>query len=533
MTVGVIFLLFVTGFSTRAFNLQIARGANLADVSRNNTLDRSVLFASRGVLYDRTGTELAWNVASVVGTSSPLTLGASTTKKIVPPSYALRKYTDLSGFSHLLGFVRYPKTDAGGAWWQEVYTGVSGVEQEQDARLSGTNGSALTETNAHGHVQQSNMVSPAIDGTNVTLSIDASVQHELYKALVEHAKSQGFKGGAGIIMDVHTGELLALTSFPEYDTQAFTDGDAKVIAETSNDPTKPFLNRAIAGLYAPGSIVKPIFAAAALHEHLISPEKEILSTGAITIPNPYDEKKPSVFHDWTVHGLIDMRTAIAVSSDEYFYTIGGGYRDQKGLGIVRIEDYARRFGLGTTTGIAFTGERRGVIPSPEWKAQVFPADRDWRLGDTYHTAIGQYGFQITPIQAAVFATAIANGGSLLTPQIIASSTSQARSIDISDADLQVVREGMRLAVTTTRKDGTVGVLNIPGIELAAKTGTAQIGSRNQWVNSWTIGFWPASHPRYAFAVVLEAAPSSETAGIAHGLKTFFEWLVTNKAEYLN
>ncbi len=228
-----------------------------------------------------------------------------------------------------------------------------------------------------------------------------------------------------------------------------------------------------------------------------------------------------------------MRTSLAVSSDEYFYTIGGGYHDQVGLGIARIEDYARRFGLGTTTGIALSGEKSGLIPSPLWKAVTFPHDPDWRLGDTYHTAIGQYGFQITPIQAVRFAAAIANGGKLLVPQFIASSTPQFTPVDISDVDLEVVREGMRLAVTSPRKDATVNVLNIPGIEIAGKTGTAQIGTHNQWVNSWSIGFWPASHPRYAYAVVLEQAPASERAGAAPGLAPFFTWLVANHPEYVN
>ena len=293
------------------------------------------------------------------------------------------------------------------------------------------------------------------------------------------------------------------------------------------------LDRAVSGLYAPGSIMKTIFAAAALNEHLISPEKQIDSVGEISIANAYDPTKPTVFHDWTVHGWIDMRTAIAVSSDEYFYTIGGGYGGQAGLGITKLDDYATRFGIGTTTGIDLEGERVGVIPSPAWKVKAFPDDPTWRLGDTYHSAIGQYGFLITPIQAARYAAALANGGKLYVPHLLASSTPSFISVGIPDTNLQIVREGMRLAVTSNRTDATVSSLNIPGIEIAAKTGTAQIGTHNQYVNSWSIGFWPASNPKYAFAVVLEQGPASETAGVAPGMTPFFQWLVANHPEYVN
>jgi penicillin-binding protein 2 len=276
--------------------------------------------------------------------------------------------------------------------------------------------------------------------------------------------------------------------------------------------------------------VKPIFAAAALNEQIISPDTQILSTGKITIPNPYNPTHPSIFRDWTVHGLIDMRTAIAVSSDEYFYTIGGGYGGQKGLGISKIDEYAQRFGLGTTTGISLSGEQGGVIPTPAWKATVFPDD-PWRIGDTYHTAIGQYGFQITPLQAVRFIAAIANGGKLLEPKLVASSTPSYTSVGVPDSYLQIVREGMRMAVTSPRPDATVKALNIAGIQIAAKTGTAQIGAHNEWMNSWSVGFWPADHPRYAYAVVLERAKAGTASGAAPAMQPFFEWLIVNHQEY--
>ncbi len=334
-------------------------------------------------------------------------------------------------------------------------------------------------------------------------------------------------------MDVRTGEVIAITSFPEYDNHAFNDGNTPLVRAALSDPRTPLLDRAVSGVYAPGSIVKPIFAAAALNENLISPEKKILSTGAITIPNKYDPTKPTVFRDWTVHGWIDMREAIAVSSDEYFYTVGGGYGDQAGLGITKLDEYARRFGLGEKTGFILGSEASGIIPTPEWKKKVFGENDPWLIGNTYHTAIGQFGFQMTTLQAVRFTAAIANGGTLLTPHLTAGGQGDAVSVGIPDEYLQVAREGMRLAVTSNRKDATLNLYRIDGIQLAGKSGTAQIGANNEWYNSWNIGYWPSDKPRYAFAVVFEQAPATAPAGAGHGVRQFFEWLVANHPEYLD
>ncbi len=517
--VGLAFVLIVLAFGVRAFSLEILKGESYVNISRENTLESSILFATRGLILDRNGTKLAWNE-----------MGPGTASSSSP--FALRKYTRSLGLAHIVGFVQYPRADKGGVWWREEYVGISGSELAFNDLLRGVNGSRMVETDARGVVQRENIVEPAINGKDLTLSVDAEVQSELYKILSTHARTHDFDGGAAVVMDVRTGEILALTSFPEYDNQAQTDGNSKIIRAASVDPHKPLLNKAISGLYAPGSIVKPIFAAAALNEGLISPEKEILSTGAISIPNPYDPDRPTRFRDWAVHGLVDMRTAIAVSSDEYFYTIGGGYGSQQGLGIAKLDEYARRFGLSKKTGIALRGEVEGVIPTPEWKAEVFGPDDPWRIGNTYHTAIGQYGFQMTPIRAAVFTAAIANGGKLLTPKLVASSTAEFVEVGIPDRHLQIVREGMRLAVTSERSDATVKSLNLSGIQIAAKTGTAELGLRNEWMNSWSVGFWPSDQPRYAYAVVLEHAPAGTLAGAAPALAPFFRWLVENRPEYV-
>lgn len=533
IAVGLCFALVVAGFGYRAFSLQIISGETYADISRENTLDHSLIFATRGVVYDRTGKELAWNEAQIrVASSSGAEGTVPEESEETGDMYAFRKYSTLQGLSHVLGFIQYPKADASGNWWREHYSGVSGIELSFDDVLAGYNGSAIVETNALGEAERENIIQPAQNGQDITLSIDAEVQSKLYTQLSAHAARNGFKGGAAVIMDVRTGEVLALTSFPEYDNNAFVSGDTEAIRAASTDTRTPMLNRAVAGLYTPGSIVKPIFAAAALQEGIISPEKQIHSTGALVLPNPYNPDAPSIFRDWTVHGWVDMRTAIAVSSDEYFYTIGGGFGSQKGLGITKIDDYARRFGLASTTGIDLKGDKEGIIPTPEWKAKVFGADDPWRIGNTYHTSIGQYGFQMSPLHAVRFTAAIANGGKLLKPQLIASSTPEYVDVGVDDAYLQVAREGMRMAVTSTRRDATVKSLNIGGIQIAAKTGTAELGTRNEFMNSWSVGFWPADNPKYAYAVVLERAPAGTLSGASPGLAPFFQWLAAEKPEYV-
>src|SRR3989344_3034136 len=232
----------------------------------------------------------------------------------------------------------------------------------------------MVETDARKSVQRENIVAPPQHGTDLKLSVDADIQTALHRILSEKARTQGYRGGAAVIMDAQTGEIIALTSFPEYSNQAFNDGSTDAVRSALSNTRTPMLDRAISGVYAPGSIMKLIFAAGALNEGIISPEKKILSKGALILPNQYDPAHPSVFKDWTTHGWGDIT----------------------GLALGRSDKSPRRFGLGSTTGFVLSGEADGIIPTPAWKAKVFPGDPTWRTGDTYHTSIGQYGFQITP-----------------------------------------------------------------------------------------------------------------------------------------
>jgi len=496
-------------FLGRIGELQIQKGALYTSISENNRLEHSVLFADRGVIYDRNGILLAWN------------------KNNDSLDFSERVYADSPGMAHLIGYIQYPLKDTTGKYYQETYIGKVGIEEAFNSSIAGENGLKIVETNALGERTSESVFRRSKNGTNITLSIDARVEGELYRQLERAAGNAPFQGGAGVLMDVWTGELLALVSFPEYRSGALLEGNAEVIQTYQEDPRKPFLNRTVSGLYSPGSIVKPFIALGALEENTILPEKKIESTGALSVPNPYVPDKPSIFRDWKAHGWVDMEDALAVSSDIYFYTIGGGYGSQKGLGIANIEKYMRLFGFGEKTGISLSSEAIGTIPSPAWKKETFE-DGVWRIGNTYHTAIGQYGVEVTPIQAARATAAIANNGTLLSPSLIHSEAREGKHLAIQQEHFSIVQEGMRAAVTR----GTAQGLSVSQVAIAAKTGTAEIGTEKKYVNSWVIGFFPYEEPRFAFAVVLERGPVTNLVGALSVMRGLIDWMSLHTREYL-
>lgn len=514
--VGFVAMTVFSVFLFQSWNLQVSKGEAMALLSEKNNLDHEVIFAKRGVIYDRFGRELAWNTPY---------LEENEDGEMVE-SFALRKYIQKDGFAHILGFVGYPEKDDRGVWWRTEYLGKAGVEKTFDQTLAGENGVRIIEVDALNNIQSENTIRNPLDGSNLTLSIDRDMQEALHKAIREGANRAGFIGGSGVIMDVTTGEVLALTSYPEYSPQVMTDAvDTETINRYNTSSGQPFLNRAILGEYTPGSIVKPYIVAAALAEHIITPQTSILSTGEIRIPNPYSPGNDSIFRDWKAHGWVNVVQAIAVSSNVFFYEVSGGFENQKGLGIEKLAAYAARFGLGTPTGIALGTEASGVVPTPAWKQQVFGEQDPWRIGNTYHTSIGQFGFLMTPIQAVRYIASVANGGDLRTPTLVKDSQIKPIPVGIDDEYLSIVRNGMRAAA----EGGTAAAVNVAGIRIAGKTGTAQLGVRNESMNSWVIGFWPADNPRFAFAAVLEKAPAGTLQGAAPALRSFFEWLVAEKA----
>ncbi len=506
---AVVFMLGFTVLSAQAVHLQLLQGQKYREQSERNRVRPEVIFAARGAIVDRNGEPLVSNEVSEDG-------------------HITRKYA-YPAFSHLLGYVSYPKKDTSGNYYDTVIKGLSGVEASMDDRLAGENGTLLVEEDARGAVQSQGAIQPPKNGETFTLSVDARAQRAFHDAIAEVADKVPYKGGSGVLMDVNTGEIIALASYPEYDPNVMSAGSpSDVIAAYQRDSRQIFLDRAVGGLYTPGSIVKPLEAAGALSDGTIVPETSVFSSGSISIPNPYFPDKPTIFKDWKALGLMDTRHAIAWSSDVFFYAVGGGYGSVKGLGIERLKYWYDTFGLTSKTGIELQGEKAGFVPTPAWKEKTFK--EPWRIGDTYHTAIGQYAMQVTPLEAARAIAAVANGGKLVKPTVLKGTQPVGQSIAISQYALQVAREGMRLGVT----EGTSHGLNdLSYVKLAGKTGTAQLGVHNEWYNTWAVGFFPYDKPKYVYVVVMERGPAGTSIGGIYVMHQFFQKLHQTAPEFFD
>ncbi len=504
------FILILIAYGSKIWNLQIIKGEIYNDRSENNRLRHVPIFAARGVIYDRNGVELAWNSPSN------------------DPEISYRKYKGDPGLAHVVGYVQYPSKDSAGFYYREDFEGVDGIEKYFNSELQGKNGKRLIEVDARGKVQSENTIQPPVEGQNIYLSIDSRIQSQMYKSIKDISEKVGFTGGAGVMMDTVTGEIIAMTSYPEYDSEVMSSKqDTARVKGYLTSKYKPFLDRAIDGLYVPGSIIKPYIALAALNERIIDPKKQILSTGSITVPNQYYPDLKTIFRDWKAHGYVDMRKALAVSSDVYFYSIGGGYKDQKGLGINKIDKYMQMFGMGKRIENSFFTGPSGIIPTPEWKRAKFNGE-SWTLGNTYHTSIGQYGFLTSPIQVVRSLSALVNDGKLRNPSILKGIAGDIVDQNVIPAEYyKIVKEGMRQGVL----EGTGQSLNVPYVEIASKSGTAELGVTKDKVNSWMTGYFPYKNPRYSFAILLENGSVHNLIGAGSAMRELLDWMNINTPEY--
>jgi penicillin-binding protein 2 len=512
-TVGILFSCIALVFFYQIFTLQVVKGEEYKQISENNRVDKVYIIAERGVVYDRNGEMVVWNEVDTTGEYD----------------FPIRAYTDRLGLGQVLGYVSYPKKDGKGFFFRTEYLGRSGVELAYDTVLKGENGNKVVEVDALGTIVSEYEINNPGSGNELHLSVDAELSEAMYQIIASSSERAGFRSGAAAIMDVKTGELLALTSFPSYDPEVMADGDdVAKINEYNNDDRLPFLNKIVGGAYTPGSIVKPFVAYKALEEGIISPEKVIVSNGSLLLPNRYNPSNPTRFNDWRAHGAMTMREAIAFSSNVYFYSIGGGFGDQPGIGITKMAENYRRFGMGELTGITLAQEQPGVVPDPAWKLETF--DDDWRLGDTYFTSIGQFGFLTTPIQMLRAYAALANGGTLLTPHVEKGVVKEGKDIGLNQQYLKIVHEGMRKAVNMD--GGTVRGMDRKDVAVAAKSGTAEVGAGNAYVNSWSAGFWPYEEPRFAYILMMDHAPRSNALGAGRIMGEIMEWTSVHRPEYL-
>lgn len=463
---------------------------------------------------------LSWEEFAKVNINTPDLTG------IVPDVGELRSYPYGAWLSHVLGYVA-GVTDKDIEKQPELLSlpgfrmGRSGVEKAADDALRGTPGASNVEVNAHGRVIRELSRREGTPGQDVVLSLDMEVQK------IAQEKLAG-QSGSVVVMDVETGEIISIVSAPGFDPNAFTGTVSPTIWKQLNeDELKPLLNKAITGIYPPGSTYKPIVALAALASGAMSPQARVHCSGARALGS-------HVFHCWKRggHGSVDMHAAIKQSCDSYFYECA------RRTGIEAIAAMSRKFGLGQVYGLEIPGEKSGLMPDPAWKLR---ARKDsWRDGDTFNVGIGQGAVLTTPLQLCVMTARLANGGKAVMPHVIRSFGGVERvlpppeDMGLDPAHVAIVHSGMD-AVTNQGGTGARSRIDIEGFDMAGKTGTAQVRRltadlRGRSADSipWKfrdhalfIAFAPVDKPRYAISVVVEhgGGGSKTAAPIAKDVMT--------------
>ena len=388
--------------------------------------------------------------------------------------------------------------------------GQAGLESQYNRRLMGKDGLRRVIVNSRGlEVEEAERLEPH-DGPALTLTLDADLQK------ATEAAFQG-RAGSAVALDPETGEILALTSTPAYDPNRFTTGiEPALWQKLTTDPDTPLMNRVIQGTYAPGSTFKVVAATAALEEGVITPSTTVYCPGYYSVYG-------TVFrcHKAAGHGVVDVHKALSQSCNVFFYQAGVK------LEITRLAAWAKKLGLGSITGIDLPHEASGLMPSPEWKQRVLKLP--WYGGETVSVAIGQGQVSVTPLQMARLAAVIANGGRLVQPHLVKSvggvpvPWEPPHDIGLKPETIRIVREGMRSVVA----EGTGWRARIPGMEIAGKTGSAQVVAHARLAkdpkspklmpHGWFICFAPADKPRIAMAVLVEHGGSGGEAAapVAH------------------
>ncbi len=464
---------------------------------------------------------------------------------------AVRNYGAGAGLSHLLGYLGKIDPEEWKAAFDSYsindYIGRSGLEKSYENVLRKDPGKLRVERDAMGNIISEEVAQAPESGDSLRLWLDYDLQKKLYESLKKQLDSLGLKKAAAVALDPKTGGVLALASFPDYDNNLFSSGSSTQVMEMFSDPDNPLFNRAISGKYLTGSTIKPFVAAGALQEGIIAADKNINCQGKILVENQYDPSIVYTFNDNHIHGATNMYKAIAESCNVYFFTIGGGHGDQKGLGPTRLKKYLNLFGWEEPTGVDLPGEVAGFVPDAAWKKEKFAGtqDQNWTDGNTYWLSIGQEFVGITPLEVANAYAAIANGGTLYKPQVVKAVVDANKNIieekksqiireNFIDADnLAKIREGMRHTVNGAGAPlASALTLNQLGIPMGAKTGTAQLGRKvggKDLLNAWVAAFAPYDDPQILLLVMAEEAREG-TVAVVPVAKEVLGWYFSPKDE---
>ena len=440
--------------------------------------------------------------------------------------------------AHALGYVGEVsedqiKSDPSGEYDLGEIVGKAGVERQYDEDLKGDKGWKQVVVNSLGReIQEIEAGRKSDPGRSLRLSVDLDLQRALEEAYADEA-------GSAVFLDPNSGAVLAMISRPAYDPNVFAHRFSQDIWERLvNDPRHPLQNRVSLSKFAPGSVFKIVMSIAALEDGIATPARGDHCTGTWR----FGEK---VYQCWAVrkggHGYLTMREAIIQSCNIYFYHLGND------MGIERISKWAHRFGFGEPTGLDLPHEESGTVPDPDWKRRTVLRDPTWHPGETISVSIGQGAIEVTPIQMAMFAAAIGNGGTLYRPHLLLSREVREgieederqdyviRRVELRPRTLEVIRDAMWGVVN---EDGTGGRAKIAGRDICAKTGTAQVFRASRDIDAdklpkdkrdhaWFVGFAPKDNPRIAWAVFVQNGGHGGTtaAPIARAvLERFFQKL---------
>ncbi len=561
---------------SRLFVLQIVRGDYYRQLAEGNRIKIKNIPALRGVVYDRTGELLVRNtpegreyvygsvfahLLGYIGEISKEELSSceeSSNAILISPSESDSRENS-SALEEVSG-ARIEKAHKIGQTSPQdcIYVagdliGKMGIEKEYDLLLRGGDGGILEEFDAQGEKIRDLGRKEPIAGESLQLTVDLELQKKVFEAMED-------KKGAVVASLADTGEILALVSTPSFDPNVFSKERQvssvkrqEELQKILNDESQPMFNRAISGVYPPASTFKIVTALAGLQEKEIDKDTIIEDSGQIKIGD-------WVFGNWYyrqyggTEGVVDIVKAIKRSNDIFFYRVG------ERLGIERLGSWAGKLGFGEVVGIDLPGEAKGLVPSEDWKREV--KGESWFLGDDFITAIGQGDLLATPLQVNMMTTVIANQGKLCLPKLLKAikngqqdtyydqrphdlvSTSSCRSLEISEENLVLVREGMRQACLRGQKEGEKNGTGFPffdfgtggpattsadfkRIEVGCKTGTAESPGEKSEPHAWFTVFAPIENPEIVLTVLVEnGGEGSEVASpIA---KEILKWWFENR-----
>ena len=574
----------------RIWYLQVIRGRYYANLSETNRVRQVSLLPPRGLIYDRNGKLLANSVPSLnlymmledaqnreavlEKLSHYVELSpAEVRKRLTSPRYSVpylpvrlkeglsmkevalveahrlelpgveiqaesqRNYLYGSLAAHLLGYVGEVSTSQ---MEDREYTGLLpgsivgqyGIERSYEPYIRGKAGEKGIEVDALGHEIKQLYVKDPVSGNDLFLTIDLDLQKVAEAAL-------GQEAGAIVAIDPNTGEILAMVSHPAFNPNKISRGVSTEEWETLvNDTNHPLTNRVIQGQYPPGSVFKIVVASAALEMKEITPSFKINCHGSFPFGNrSYRDWKPEG------HGTVDLHQALVQSCDVYFYEIG------RQLGIDRLAEFSARYGLGQQTGVELLSEKSGLVPSADWKQNS--KGEPWFPGETLSAAIGQGYLTTTPLQLAALMSTVANGGTRYQPLLVKGirerqsgrlfefAPVKTGQTEISPETLAVIQDALHGVVTEPHGTGTLA--KSPWVEIAGKTGTAQVigaklasESKNRpqmfQEHAWFVAYAPLSQPKIAVAVIVEHGGHGGSAAAPLARKVIEEYLHVDRTK---